>query len=374
MDDGDLGGYGQPIHVLMAGGGTGGHVFPALAVASELQARGHEVSWAGRIGGMEQTLVESAGLDFHALDAKPWVGQGVTAKIRAAATLITSSWRGRRVVGRTGADVVLGTGGYVSTPAVLGARLAGRPAFVLEPNARAGAANRLAGRWATAAFVAHEATTREFSCDAQLTGIPVRAAFHAVGPLPSGPPHLLILGGSQGAQQINELMPGVVARLAAVRGLEGLTVTHQTGGAHLASVEVGYQALGLAGGHGVAVSPVAFIDDVATAMAKAHLVVSRAGALATAELAAAGRPAVLIPLLAAGAGHQRLNAERMQASKAARALTGNELDAETLSKEIRELLTDRSRLEAMSRAARSLGKPEAASRIADALERAGGRR
>lgn len=367
VDDGEPGGHSKAIHVLMAGGGTGGHVFPALAVAAELERRGHRVSWAGRARSMEYKLVTAAGLDFHELPAHPWVGQGLGSKAGAAITLLTSSLRGRALVRTTAADAVLGTGGYVSTPAVLGARLAGRPAFLLEPNARAGAANRLAARWAKAAFVAHETTARDLSCEVEVSGIPVRADFHEIGPLPEGNAHLLILGGSQGAQQLNQLIPTVVARLVAESELPGLTVTHQTGGAHVDSVRAAYRT------HGVdidgAVSVVPFIEEVAAAMTRAHLVVSRAGALATAELAAAGRPAVLVPLLGAGAGHQRLNAERVQESGGAIVPSGHELDAGEFGDAVMGLLRDRSRLLAMSLSARALAQPRAASRIAEAVVR-----
>lgn len=351
----------------MAGGGTGGHVFPALAVAAELEKRGHRVSWAGRRESMEQRLVTAAGLDFHELEARPWVGKGIRAKVGALGTLVVSTLRGRRLVRRTDAEVVLGTGGYVSTPAVLGARLAGRPAFIFEPNAQAGAANRLAARWSTRAFVAHEATARQLACETQVTGVPVRAAFHGAGPLPQGRPHLLVLGGSQGALQINELLPEVVARLLSDFELAGVTVTHQCGRAHVDAVEAAYEALGIETGTGAGIQVVPFIDDVAAEMAKAHLVVSRAGALATAELAAAGRPAVLLPLLAAGAGHQRLNAERMHAAGAALALPGDDPDCKELGGAVAALLLDRARLASMSDAARSLAHPGAAVHIADAL-------
>lgn len=367
VDDGEPGGQSKAIHVLMAGGGTGGHVFPALAVAAELERRGHRVSWAGRARSMEHKLVTAAGLDFHELPAHPWVGKGLVSKVGAAITLLTSSLRGRVLVRRTAADAVLGTGGYVSTPAVLGARLAGRPAFLLEPNARAGAANRLAARWAKAAFVAHETAARDLSCEVEVSGIPVRADFHEIGPLPDGNAHLLILGGSQGAQQLNQLMPMVVARLVAESELLGLTVTHQAGGVHVDSVRAAYRE------HGVdidgAVSVVPFIEDVAAAMTRAHLVVSRAGALATAELAAAGRPAVLVPLLGAGAGHQRFNAERVQESGGAIVLSGHQLDAGEFGDAVMGLLRDRPRLVAMSLSARALAQPRAAARIAETVVR-----
>ncbi len=356
----------------MAGGGTAGHVFPALAVAAELDRRGHKVSWAGRSDSMEENLVVAAGLEFHELGARPWVGKGVVAKAAAAATLGWSSLRGRSLVRRLAADAVLGTGGYVSAPALLGARLAGRPAFLFEPNAQAGSANRLMARWSTSAFIAHEATARQLACPAEVTGIPVRSQFHSIGPLPEGRPHLLVLGGSQGARQINELMPAIVERLIAE--LPDLTVTHQAGGVHVDAVESGYRALGSIATTGGPVSVVPFIDGVAAAMAAAHLVVSRAGALATAELAAAGRPAILVPLTAAGAGHQRFNAERMEIEGAALALSGDRLDGDRLGDAILTLLRDRPRLEAMSSSARALANPNAAARIAEVLATAGGRR
>lgn len=370
MHDEDRGSHQRSIHVLMAGGGTGGHVFPALAVAAELAKRGDTVSWVGRTQSMEENLVCAAGLAFHTLEAKPWVGKGLAAKIGAAATLMTSGLRGRSLVRSLGADVVLGTGGYVSTPALLGARLAGRRAFLLEPNAMAGAANRLASRWCEAAFVAYEETARQLKCEAHVSGIPVRGDFHEIDALPAGDPHLLILGGSQGALQINKLIPTVVRRLSSDGGFSGLEITHQTGRAHTASVEAAYSELGIAQSSKLKI--VAFIADMAAAMARAHLVISRAGALVTAELAAAGRPAVLIPLTAAGAGHQRFNAEQMEGAGAAEVLADDEVTSTNLANMIERLLSDRSRLESMASAARSLATPDSAARIAEVLERVGG--
>lgn len=353
----------------MAGGGTGGHVYPALAIASELADRGQSVSWVGRPASMEETLVSSAGVDFHALEARPWVGKGAMAKLGAAATLATSTLRARSLVRRLGVDCVLGTGGYVSTPAVLGARLARRPAFLLEPNAVAGAANRFASRWCQAAFVARAETGSLLRCEAVVSGIPVRESFHEIGALQPGEPQLLILGGSQGALQINELMPRVVRRL---RGQDSVRfrVLHQTGRAHVESVERAYSELGLAPSPDFTVT--AFIQDMAAAMAAAHLVISRAGALTTAELAAAGRPSILIPLLGAGAGHQRSNAERMERAGAAVVLADEEVTAEGLSDAIVRLIEDPPSLQAMAAAARSQATPDAAVRIATILQRAGG--
>lgn len=383
----------QSIHILMAGGGTGGHVYPALAIAAELTERGHLVSWIGRPSSMEERLVRAAEVPFYTLEAKPWVGKGPAAKAGAVATLAASSLRARSLVRRLAADVVLGTGGYVSTPALLGARLAGRPVFLLEPNAVAGMANRISSRWCQAAFVAHEDTARQLACESIVSGTPVRRSFHEVDPLPAREPHLLVLGGSQGALQINELIPSVVRRLSSTAGLAGLSITHQTGRAALASVRAAYSDLGMADlgmAQGSKLEPrlepklepkvqpmvqptvqiVPFIDDMAAAMAKAQLVVSRAGALAIAELSAAGRPAILIPLTAAGAGHQRFNAERMAGSGAAVVLADEEVTAKNLGDTIARLMNDRPRLESMALSARSLATPAAAAQISEVLERA----
>jgi len=381
MHDEDRGKSQRPIHILMAGGGTAGHVYPALAIAAELAERGAVVSWTGRASSMEETLVRAAELPFHALEAKPWVGKGPAAKAGAVATLMASSLRARSLVRRVAADVVLGTGSYVSMPAVLGARLAGRPVFLLEPNAVAGSANRLASKWCKAAFVAYAETARLLECEAVVSGIPVRRSFHEVDSLPTQDPHLLVLGGSQGALQINNLIPSVARRLSSDDDLAGLRITHQTGRAHLESVQAAYSDLGMAD-LGLAqdsrlepkLQPellvVPFIDNMAAAMTKAQLVISRAGALATAELCAAGRPAILIPLTSAGAGHQRFNAERMASAGAALVLADDEVTAGNLGDTIAQLLNDRSRLESMASAARSLATPTAAARIGEALERA----
>src|SRR5436309_9400673 len=170
----------RPFHALLAGGGTGGHVFPALAVAEELTRRGWRVSFAGLAGGLEERLTGERGVPFHPLPAKPFLGRGLTDRARSLAVLSGSTIAAARLVRRLGADVVLGTGGYVSAPAVLGARLARRPILLLEPNARAGVANRWLSRFASGAAVAFRETIRDLKCPCQVTGVPVRAAFFAV--------------------------------------------------------------------------------------------------------------------------------------------------------------------------------------------------
>jgi UDP-N-acetylglucosamine--N-acetylmuramyl-(pentapeptide) pyrophosphoryl-undecaprenol N-acetylglucosamine transferase len=392
MDDGSGDGMDEPTdpraprppHALLAGGGTGGHVFPALAVAEELAARGWRVSFAGLVDGLEARLVAGRGLPFHALPARPLLGRGARAQAAALRTAAAGAVAAARLIRRLGVDAVLGTGGYVSAPAVLGARLARRPVLLLEPNARAGVANRWLSRWATAAAVAFRDTRRDLKCPSIVTGVPVRAAFYAVGAPPplaagaeAGPrPRLLVLGGSQGARQVNLLLPAAVAR--ARRELPGLAVLHQAGAKHVEETRAAYLAAGLADDLASgAIEVVPFLDDVAGAMAASHLLVSRAGAITVAEICAAGRGAVLLPLAIAQA-HQVDNARLLAAAGAAEMLladpedeagaAGEEAMAAALAGRLTALLADPGRLAAMGRAARALARPDAASAIADRLE------
>jgi UDP-N-acetylglucosamine--N-acetylmuramyl-(pentapeptide) pyrophosphoryl-undecaprenol N-acetylglucosamine transferase len=346
------------FHLVLAGGGSGGHVFPALAVAEEVRRRGGAVSFIGSLTGMEARLVPAREIPFHALAARPVVGRGPLGKAAAAATLAASSWRARLLVRQMGASAVLGTGGYVSAPTVLGARLAGVPAVLLEPNATAGAANRFLSRWARGACVAFPETAEGLRCPAWVTGAPVRRELFEVSPeLPPGPPRLLVLGGSQGARQLNLLLPEALELVAPKIGK--LRVVHQCGEAHLESTreEYGRRSLG-----GIEVEAISFLDPLAPELGKSHLVICRAGAITLAELAAAGRGSMLIPLEIAE-GHQRRNAEALEAAGAARVLAGNEATAAQLAELISQLLGSRHEVERMAAAARALARPDAASAI-----------
>lgn len=350
------------LRVLMAGGGTGGHVFPALAVAQVLVGRGCEVSWVGREQGMERQLVESAGIPFHALPARPWLGKGLIAKLRALIVLALSAFRARRLISGAKIDVTVGTGGYVSGPAILGGFLARRPVLLLEPNAQAGMANRFLSRFSTAACTGYEETGAQLSCRAYWTGTPVRREFFESAATAEGLPGMLIVGGSQGAQQINRLLPAVVENLAA--GSAPLRVVHQCGASHLAAVEADYAARRLAG---VEVEVVPFIEDMAAAMHSAAIIVSRAGALTLAEITAAGRPSVLIPL-AAAAGHQRANAEQLSAAGAAVLIGSDEATEDVVSGHLATLLANEELRGSMAEAARRLSRHDAAERIADLVD------
>ncbi|MFL6263532.1 MAG: undecaprenyldiphospho-muramoylpentapeptide beta-N-acetylglucosaminyltransferase [Thermoanaerobaculia bacterium] len=359
-----------PHHVLLAGGGTGGHVFPALAVGEELQARGWRVSFVGMAGGMEERLVAGRGLPFHGLPAKPLVGRGLLGKARALATLAGSTLTARVLIRQVGADIVLGTGGYVSAPAVLGSRLARRPVLLLEPNGKAGVANRWLSRWATGACVGYRETIADLKCPSWMTGVPVRAAFFQVPAElpPVDSPRLLVLGGSQGAKQINEAMPAAAARLIA--RFPAIRITHQAGARNLDEARAAYEKAGAGAPH---VEVVPFLDDVAGAMAASHLLVSRAGAITLAEICAAGRASLLVPL-AISLGHQVDNARVLVHEGAAEMIPSNELSADRLAARLEELLADGARLAAMGREARALAHPRAVADIADHIEEIGGAR
>jgi len=374
------------LHVLLAGGGTGGHVFPALAVGEELSGRGCAVSFAGSPSGFEARVVPERGVPFHPVASRPLVGRGPAAKLAALATTGRAAVGAARLVRRLGIDAVLGTGGYASAPAVLGAVLARRPVLLLEPNAKAGYANRRLARWAAGAAVAFAETCRDLRCPCRTTGVPVRRGFFAV-PEAAAPdraeraPRLLVLGGSQGALSVNLALPRALRAAppasAAAGGhlrsipflsIPGLRVVHQTGAAHLEATREAYRAAAESGGLSEdAVELVPFIADVAGAMAEADLVVSRAGALTVAEIAAAGRPAVLVPLTLAE-GHQRANARALETAGAARVVEAAPGDPEVLAAALApllaELLADRPALAAMGRAARSLARPGATEEIA----------
>lgn len=355
----------RPFAVLLAGGGTGGHVFPALAIARELVSRGCTVTLTGSPRGLEQHLAEAHGVPFVALASKPFVGKGPLAQLAALFTLGRSAWAARALVRRLDARVVVGTGGYASAPALVGARWAERPTLLLEVNTQAGAANRWLSKRADEAFLAVAETARELACPSQVSGIPVRAEFFRVPALTlrKEPPRLLILGGSQGAQQINRWVPAALALVA--EKVHGLSVLHQCGRAHVAAAQQAYVDAGIRGSI-VKVTP--FIDDMAAALAEADLVVSRSGAMTVAEIAAAGRPAVFVPLALAG-GHQVENARRLVGAGGADLVAPEEAGAEDGPKRLAglltELLTDRKLLVEMGAKARHFAQPEAARLIVD---------
>lgn len=361
-------------HVLLAGGGSAGHVFPALAVGEVLRERGWKVSFAGTAQGMEARLVPAHGVDFHVLAAQPVVGRGLVAKVGSATTLLRSAFSGRQLIRQLGIDAVVGTGGYVSVPAVLGARLGGRPSILVEPNFEAGSANRFLSRFAAVAAVAAPSAARRLRCASEVTGVPVRRAFaRPPQPLPTAY-SVLVLGGSQGARSLNELLPSAFALAARRLGSLGsrgplgslgslgpLTIVHQAGERFLEAARAAYAR------EGQLAAVVPFLDDVGAAMGNACLILSRAGANTLAEIACARRPAILLPL-AAAAGHQAENATAVSVAGAGERFD-EERGADALAETLVSWLSDRARLERAAEAAWALARPHAADAVADLVER-----
>lgn len=342
--------------VLIMAGGTGGHVFPALAVAEELRGRGVEVVWLGTRAGLEARVVPAAGIPVEWISVVGLRGKGLGRMLQAPFMLARACWQALGVVRRVQPRVVLGMGGFVTGPGGLMARLSGRGLCVHEQNAVAGLTNRLLAR------IAHR-TLEAFPGSlpgAEHTGNPVRRAIAAL-PAPAarmaarqGPLRLLVLGGSQGARALNQIVPQALARLP--QG--GFEVHHQTGAAHLGGARDQYAEAGIE----ARVEP--FIDDMAAAYGWADLVVCRAGALTIAELAAAGVGAVLVPYPYAVDDHQTRNAEHLVAAEAAVLIPEPELTPQRLASLLQEL--DRARLLAMAGHARALARPEAARAVAEA--------
>ncbi len=375
--------------VIIAGGGTGGHLIPGLAVARELVARGvRRIVFVGTARGVERTLVPAAGFDLELIEVGGLKQVGWRKTWRTLRALPKAVSQCRRILRATAAPVVLGIGGYASGPMLLAAARAKRRVVLLEINARAGLANRLAARWADAAAVAFPETARQFRRGV-VTGVPVREAFFAAADqAPESPPLVLVFGGSQGARAINLAMVEA-ARIWNAKGL-GIRAIHQTGGGEYNRVLGLYRQAGVevaaAGGDGeaargkgdptvttteITVRP--FIDDMAGAMAAAALVVCRSGASTLGELAAAGRAAVLIPFPGAADDHQLRNARTYESAGAAAVLEQKDLSGARLAAEIEGLLAAPERRAAMAAAVRQWARPGAAAAIADlVLEEAAG--
>jgi len=353
----------RPLRLLIAGGGTGGHLYPGIAVARELLARRPDavVTFAGTARGLEARVVPREGFALDVIRSAGLKRQSAAGRLRGAALLPVSAVDAWRVVARRAPDVVLGVGGYSSGPLVLVAAIRRIPTMVLEPNAVPGATNRLLAPLVREAAVAYPSTLTHFRGKGFTSGIPVRAEFftdHRVDVGGPGPAvRVLIFGGSQGAHAINVAAVAAAARLAA--GPVPIAITHQTGERDVDMVREGYRAAAV----DARVEP--FLFEMAREMREADLVVCRAGAMTLAEVAAAGRPAVLVPLPTAADDHQRRNAEVLVAAGAARLLEQRHLTGETFAAAVLGLAADPAGRSRMGAAARSLGRPRAAADIVD---------
>ncbi len=352
------------LRVLIAGGGTGGHIFPALAVARELVARHQaEVLFVGTERGLETKLIPQAGFPLELIHVGPLNQVSLGTRLRTLADIPASLFACRKLIRAYKPDVVLGIGGYASGPGVAAALFMHVPTMLFEPNAMPGMANRWAGKRVQAAAVNFPAATKWFR-NPEVTGIPVRPGFFGLAaPDPNAPPHLLIFGGSQGARLFNQTLPKIIAELLAA--VPGLTVLHQCGAKHVEPTLAAFTASG-ADPQRWTVS--AFLDDMPAQFARAHLVMARSGASTVAELAAAGKPSLLVPFARSADDHQRRNAEEMQKAGASLMLTEPDLATpETLLESLRNLLASPAKLAAMATAAKTQAHAGAAERIADRL-------
>ena len=352
--------------VLMTAGGTGGHVYPALAVASELMERGYRVEWVGTRRGLEHRVVPAAGITLHCLAVRGVRGKSVLHKLLGLAYLALAAVQALWLVYRRAPSCVVGMGGYVAGPAGAAAWLLRKPLLIHEQNAVAGTTNRMLAPLASRVVAAFAGAFAD-KVDCTVLGNPVRRQLlEAAGARQydyagQRPLRLLVLGGSLGAQPINEVMPAVVAALN--EPTPQLEVWHQAGEAHASLVERAYAQVGQAA---TRVAP--FIEDMAAAYAWADLVICRAGALTVSELAVMGRPAILVPLPYAIDDHQSANARYLAGRGAAVLLRQSDMSAEVLVASLRGYLEVPAQLAAMAQAAAAAATPDAAARVSDCCE------
>ncbi len=350
---------GSQLRVLIAGGGTGGHVIPGLAIAREMRDRyGAEVRFVGTARGLEARLVPEAGFGLELIEVGQLKNVSLRTRARTMADLPLGIRRCVRLLRHLRPQVVVGVGGYASGPAMLAAVLQRVPTLAYEPNAAPGLANRIVGRMVSAAAVNFE-ESRRFFRRSEVTGVPVRKEFFAAPELVrEAGVRLLVTGGSQGARALNEVMPRVAAEL--LRGVPGLRILHQTGAGRELGVREAYLASGADPGRWETRE---FLSDMPAAFAEASLLLCRSGATTMAELAAAGRPSLLVPFPLAADDHQRRNAEAFARAGGAAMLLQSDLTRERLLAELGRLLGDAAGLMRMAAHARELARPDALERI-----------
>src|SRR6266550_3047562 len=354
------------MRVLIAAGGTGGHIYPGIAVAREIMRRDPSsvVRFVGTARGLETRLVPNAGFELSIIESAGLKNVSLMAMVRGLLLLPQSIFAARRVIRDFHPDIVVGAGGYVSGPVLLTASLMRLPTLVMDSNALPGWTNRVLARFVDKATVSFAEALPYFRGKGVLTGNPVRSEFFEIPAKQRDGAHisLLVFGGSQGARAINEAMIAALPELGSQKGL--LHVTHQTGAADFEKVRSGYQAAGWQSNADVR----PYIDDMVKEFAEADLIVSRAGATTSAELVAAGKAAIMVPFPLAADDHQRKNAEALQAAGAARMILQKELSGERLAEEIRSLLAAPEDIARMEIASRKLARRDAATATVDLME------
>ncbi|MGH9616585.1 MAG: undecaprenyldiphospho-muramoylpentapeptide beta-N-acetylglucosaminyltransferase [Acidobacteriaceae bacterium] len=356
------------MRVLIAGGGSGGHVIPALAVAHELKRTSDaQIRFVGTARGMETRLVPAAGFPLELIQVGQFNSVSLRTKIATLARLPLGVLACMRLLRKFHPHVVFGVGGYASGPAMLAAILTGTPRVAFEPNAVPGMANRWIGKRVQAAAVNFPDTLRYFR-NGQVTGIPVRPEFFSLPSRPAdAPPRLLVFGGSQGARVLNRTMPQIAANL--LEAVPGLTILHQSGARHFEGTQQAYlQSAELRERWAGRWSVEPFLDDMPARFGEASLVLCRSGASTVAELAAAQKPSLLVPFPRSADDHQRRNAEVFVEAKAAAMLIEADLTPERLLTELVRLFKDTDGLAAMARNARLLAHQNAAASIAALIE------
>lgn len=348
---------------VIAGGGTGGHVTPALALGEGIARRGEELLFIGSSRGLESRLVPASGFELETLPSEQVMGRSLVGRLRGGLAILRSVGAARRALDRFDADAVLSVGGYAAMPTALAARWRGIPLFLVEPNAIPGRVNRFSARFARCIFVGFEATRRHLPARTEsiCVGVPLRRALEQAflerpaSRTPAAPIRLLVFGGSQGARQLNENVPEALSRLPR----DAVEVFHQSGEADHAVVERRYAELGLPA------TVVAFEHDMPARYRWADLAICRAGALTVAELALAGLPSLLVPYPFAADDHQAANARALEEAGAAIRIDARPLEIDVLARAVAELVAAPERLVSMRAAASSLARPGAAECILD---------
>ncbi len=352
------------MRVTIAGGGTGGHVIPALAIAHELRARyAAEIVFIGTARGIETRLVPAAGFELRLVKVGALKRVSLATRLKTIFDLPRAVFAASEILKEFRPDVAIGVGGYASGPAMLAAALSSIPTMAFEPNSVPGFANRLVAPMVAAAAVQFNVTCRYFR-NCRVTGVPVRRAFFDVQARQGGRPTLLVFGGSQGAHALNQAMLESIAALR--EGVPELHIIHQTGERDYNDARAAY----LRTEASAEVSP--FIEDMPQMFARADLVLCRSGASTVAEIAAAAKPAIFVPFPQATDDHQRRNAEALVNAGAALMIPEAELTSSRLVETVIGLLSDRQRMTRMSAAARALAHPEAAAEIATMAARLAG--
>jgi UDP-N-acetylglucosamine--N-acetylmuramyl-(pentapeptide) pyrophosphoryl-undecaprenol N-acetylglucosamine transferase len=352
------------MNVIIAGGGTGGHLFPGIAVAREIQRRkpGSKILFVGAEQGIETRIVPKEGFELRTLPVGGIKGLGVARQLRNLIGMVSGVFKARQILGHFKPDVVIGVGGYASFPMLGAATLFGYPRGIMEQNAIPGLANRVLGKWVNFAAVTDPRTESYFGRRAVITGNPIRPEFKSITAKQHAAPYtILIFGGSQGAQAINRAVIEALDSLSDWKNR--LRFVHQTGEKQLDEVKRAYAAKGFDA------DVRTFFNNFHEQYAAADLIVSRAGATTVAEIKAAGRASILVPFPFAADDHQTKNAQAMVEESAAILITNSDLNGKRLSAAIRDLIGDPKRLAEIETNARRIAILDAEARIVDLVER-----